>query len=193
MTPPPPHSGPFSKEQRQALDKVQSDIWRNGIVGMATGSLSGIGLYAVTAMGRKSGLWKLNGVSLNRNTAFLSFLLGGAVGSFVMAVTKGKNEAHNLHSVFQGNKPKTHDLSYQEQLELAKQNGDGLKRLKNYRTEHKKDGALLPFEERELSDAEERLMIERNRMYRRATIAKSFEEGHGLSDAHGGHWVNEKK
>lgn len=58
----------------------------------------------------------------SRNTAFLSFMAGGALGSFLMAMTTGKNEIHELHDIFHMNEKVKYDRSnYQKLVETGKE------------------------------------------------------------------------
>jgi hypothetical protein len=141
----------LSKEDIRTIADVRRDIWTNSFTGLCVGTVAGFCLHSLAAIGHRRGTWKLS--FLNRNTAFFSVLLGGAVGSFVMSITTGKNEVHNLHPIFQVGARTLEDDS------LA---------------------AGLGHVERE-----------RNRLYRRATLTKAMERGGGLSDSHGGHWVED--
>jgi hypothetical protein len=145
----------LSKEDIRTIADVRRDIWTNSFTGLCVGTLAGFCVHSLAAMGHRRGTWKLS--FLNRNTAFFSVLLGGAVGSFVMSITTGKNEVHNLHPIFQV----------------------GARTLENSGDDSAAGG--LDHVERE-----------RNRLYRRATLTKAMERGGGgLSDSHGGHWVEE--
>lgn len=171
----------LSKEEIRTIADVRRDIWTNGFAGLGVGTVSGFALYSVAKLGQRRGLWKLP--FLNRNTAFLSVLLGGAVGSFVMATTAGKNEVHQLHPIFRAGARTHHQnedsllSAYELSLLQAKERDEDLKSLESRRhmtgAEH---------------DVVERVRREKNRLYRRATLTQSMEHG-GLSDAHGGHWV----
>jgi hypothetical protein len=115
----------------------------------------------------------LRSAKLNRNTLFLSVLGGGAFGSFLFAVTMGKNQVHNLHSIFQvGANPKGDLDYYQQSLQKARERGEDIRE------------APVPNQ----VDLEE---LEQSRIIRRRTVNDSIRTGHGLSDSHGGHWVPE--
>ena len=107
-----------------------------------------------------------NGTPLkfNRNTLFLSVLLGGALGSFTLATMTGKNGVHKLHNFFNRGKIDT-SIPYQKKLNEAHGQED-------------------------VDDVETRRA---RRMTRRETFAKHLEEGSGLLDSHGGHWLAEKE
>ncbi len=87
----------LSKDDIRTIADVRRDIWTNGFIGLGTGSATGIGIHLLGSAGNKLGIWKL---PLSRNTAALFFMMGGAIGSFVMATTAGKNEVHNLHDIY---------------------------------------------------------------------------------------------
>jgi hypothetical protein len=108
----------------------------------------------------------LRSAKLNRNTLFLSVLGGGAFGSFLFAVTMGKKQVHNLHSIFQvGANPKG-DLDYYQRT-------------------------LQNTKEAPTQNAVDLEKLEQNLVIRRRTVHDSIRTGHGLSDSHGGHWVPE--
>jgi hypothetical protein len=179
----------MSKDDRQVVADVRRELWSQGLRGLATGSVTGLLLHTVAATGNHRKWWKLG--TTNRNTAFASFLLGGAIGSFLSASTAGKNEVHKMHPVFQagakdtaaGSSASGGGSSYQESLQRAKEREKSLRVLERRRSN------------RELTDAEDsRVQRERNRLYRRATLTRSMEAGQGgLSDSHGGHWYTEEE
>lgn len=126
---------------------------------------------------------------MNRNTAFLSVLLGGAIGSFAMATTTGKNEVHQLHPIFQvGSRTNPNSKidsssslsAYELSLLQAKERDEDLRSLESRRH--------MTTAEQDVMD---RVRREKNRLYRRATLTKSMEHVGGLSDSHGGHWVQD--
>ena len=91
----------LSKDDIRTIADVRREIWTNSMKGLGVGTLTGFTLYTVASMGQhRWKLWKLSPKVLNRNTAFLSVLLGGAIGSFIMSVTTGKNEVHKMHPIF---------------------------------------------------------------------------------------------
>lgn len=143
----------LTKEDVRAVADVRRDIWSAGFTGLLYGTISGYILHTFAKFfhNRMSDAAKLKlhapgdaPMKFSRNTAFLSVMIGGAVGSFAMATATGKNQVHNLHDIYEKGKQAKED------------------------------------EERE-----------RYRVNRRKTIQKTLEEGHGLSDSHGGHWVDE--
>jgi hypothetical protein len=174
----PPES--LSKEEIRTIADVRREIWTASFTGLAAGTISGFALHSVAKLGQRRGLWKLP--FLNRNTAFLSVLLGGAIGSFVMATTTGKNEVHHLHPIFEVGARKREDSSlsaYELSLLQAKDRDEDLRSLESRRH-------MTGVEQ----DVVERVKREKNRLYRRATLTQSMEHG-GLSDSHGGHWIKD--
>jgi hypothetical protein len=147
----------LSKEEIRTIADVRRDIWTNSFRGLCIGTVAGFAIHATAHMGHRRGLWKMS--FLNRNTAFLSVLLGGAVGSFVMSVTTGKNEVHNLHPIFQvGARPSN--------------TSDGINTMGN-------SDSVLDREDRERNRLYRRATL----------IKSMEHVGGGLSDSHGGQWV----
>lgn len=159
----------LSKEDIRTIADVRRDIWTNAFAGLGVGTVAGYILHTSARLVHQRGIWKLP--FLNRNTAFLAVLLGGAVGSFVMATTTGKNEVHQLHSIFQvGATPPRDKISLSDDelvLLQSKEHPESLNKL-------------------------DRTKRERNRLFRRATLNKSMEQVGGLSDSHGGRWVDNR-
>lgn len=118
----------MSNEDIKTVADVRRDIWTNAFYGMGLGSLVGIVGHRAAHLGNRQGLWKL---PLNRNTLFLSILLGCTSGSFLMATTTGKNQVHKLHPIFElgAEKPES---QYQKSLEQRRneiENGKERNRL----------------------------------------------------------------
>jgi hypothetical protein len=167
----------LSKEEIKTIADVRRDIWTNSFYGLGVGSCAGLVLHGAAQLGNNRKLWKL---PLNRNTIMMSIFAGGALGSFIMATTTGKNEVDRLHPIFEvGAKPPK--PSYQENLERAREREAELRILSRHRTQPK----LIDSED----TYDDRILRQRNRLVRRASLTKSFERG-GLSDSHGGQWVN---
>jgi hypothetical protein len=136
------------------------------------------------------------GAQLNRNTAFLSFLAGGAFGSFLMATTTGKNQVHKIHDVFQvGSKQELEkqqdllsSLNRTEREERARnrvlrrktiqdtiQHGQGLTDSHGgrwAREDQRFEGQVVFVDE-----DEERAMRQQNRTLRRKTLQDTIEHG----------------
>ena len=148
----------LSKDEIRTIADVRRDIWTASFQGLAGGSFAGLAGHALASYGASRQWWKFR---TNRNTWMASFFLGGALGSFVMATTTGKNQVHQLHPIFQvGARPPPPAKTYHDALEEA----------------------------RDRSLREETEQLRQNRLYRRATLSNSL-QGRGLSDSHGGHWV----
>lgn len=198
----PPSS--LSKEDVKTLADVRRDIWTQAWYGMAIGSACGGVIHAAASYGSRKKLW--GPVGATRNTLMASIILGGTLGSFLMATTTGKNEVHNLHPIYQrgaihppsdasdaegGGESSSSSAasSYHEGLQRAQRRESDLRTLERSRTlSHR---ATLPIVTEELDELSvERVQRERNRLFRRASLSQQLEGGgKGLSDSHGGRWV----
>mmetsp|Transcript_2085 Transcript_2085/g.2861 ORF Transcript_2085/g.2861 Transcript_2085/m.2861 type:complete len:181 (+) Transcript_2085:211-753(+) len=169
----------LSNDDIKTIADVRRNIWTNSFYGLGYGSLAGLVGHSVAQFASGRGL--LPGVRLNRNTLTMSFLAGGALGSFLMATATGKNEVHNLHPIFDIGKKEEHDnitqTEYQKSLSQAKQ---------NHFTEIRRKANAPPFM---VSNPDDREELHQNRVLRRRTLQNSFKSGSGLSDAHGGQWT----
>lgn len=202
MLPPPS----LSKEDVKTLGDVRRDIWTQAWYGMGIGSACGGIAHAVVSYGSRKKLW--GPVNATRNSLMASIILGGTVGSFLLATTTGKNEVHNLHPIYQRgaiNPPPlasadaegggdSASSSYREGLQRKQLRESDLRTLERSRTlSHR---ATLPIVTEELDELSvervqlERVQRERNRLFRRASLSQQLEGGGGgLSDSHGGRWV----
>jgi hypothetical protein len=155
----------LSKEEKLVIADVRRDIWTSAFKGMGYGSVGCFLTHSVALMAQNRGLFK---GSLNRNTAMFAFLGGGALGSFLMSSATGKNQVHNLHPIFEVGKREPSDglTEYQRSLQQAQES------TPNTNTQ-------LPLE------------LRKNRTIRRNTMRETIEKGHGLSDSHGGQWVED--
>jgi hypothetical protein len=158
FTPP----GSLSKEEIRTIADVRRDIWTNSFYGIGYGSLTGITGHTILSFMQGRGWFGKSSLKLNRNTALLCFLGGGALGSFLAASTTGKNQVHNLHPIFQVGAQTPPGTPYQKSIATASSEGE--------------------------STSEDRL---RNRNLRRKTLKKTLENPNGLNDSHGGRWVND--
>lgn len=168
----------LSEGDKRTMAQVRRDIWTSGLTGLAVGSVAGYTIFASTRLtyNRLSESAKARlgdylphrdaAKLFNRNVAFLSVMAGGALGSFLLAVTSGKNKVHRLHDIFQLGKI-DNSTSYQKEAD---------------------DGSVY------IENSTEHLAQERQRRItaRRNTMRHRIEEGHGISDAHGGHWLQEQ-
>ena len=166
----PPDS--LSKEDIRTIADVRRDIWTNGMSGLVIGAVSGYVIHGVSKFlfGRLSDSTKnkltIPGekpIRFTRNTAFLSVMIGGAVGSFAYATAAGKNKVHKLHPIYEvGKDPTAGKTPYQVNLAKA--------------------------QDEEFGSLNDRV---RRRLSRRSTVKKRIEEGQGLTNSHGGQWVQE--
>jgi hypothetical protein len=144
----------LSKDDRRTIADVRRAIWTDSFLGMGYGSVMAFTGHTIVSFVTKS-------KKLNRNTALLSFLLGGSLGSFLAATTTGKNQVHTLHPIFQVGATTTPAGGSNEQQEQ----------------EQRKE---------ELSPE----VLKQNRVLRRKTLQNALESHSGLNDSHGGHWVD---
>lgn len=100
----------LSKDEIRTIADVRRDIWTEGFRGLALGSVGGWASHYVARFvhhNKKLQHPLLTTMrswgELNRNTAFFSFMAGGAMGSFLLATTAGKNTIHQLHPIFENN------------------------------------------------------------------------------------------
>ena len=101
----------LTKDDVKTIADVRRDVWTSGFKGMGYGSAGGYILHTITRVIHRNlseaarGKLILPGsdkpIRFNRNTAFFSVMAGSALGSFLMATTTGKNEVHQLHSIFE--------------------------------------------------------------------------------------------
>ena len=157
----------LSKDDIRTIADVRREIWTNSMRGLGVGSLTGYTLYSIASIGHyRWKLWKLSPNMLSKNMAFLSVLLGGAIGSFVMSVTTGQNEVHNLHPIFTIGAFNRKKLQEEEEDETVSTHLT-LKELSILRQqEQPSDNSSAPVD---------RTQLERNRLYRRATLTKKME------------------
>eukprot|EP00586_Coscinodiscus_wailesii_P012262 CAMPEP_0172505478 /NCGR_PEP_ID=MMETSP1066-20121228/186829_1 /TAXON_ID=671091 /ORGANISM="Coscinodiscus wailesii, Strain CCMP2513" /LENGTH=179 /DNA_ID=CAMNT_0013282095 /DNA_START=82 /DNA_END=621 /DNA_ORIENTATION=+ len=156
----------LSKDDIRTVADVRREVWTNGFKGMFFGTATGLILHTVakTGHGLLQNTRKIAGdvptnMLFNKNTVFLSAMIGGAVGSFSWATAAGKNNVHHLHDVFEKGKKTDTGTVYQQKADRARQ-----------------------------EEIEQR---QRNRLMRRQSLERSLVSGRGLSDSHGGHWLEE--
>ena len=111
--------------------------------------------------------------------AFLSVLLGGAMGSFLMSVTTGKNQVHLLHPIFAlGAKPAENDredetisthLSLKELSILQQQH------QQQHHQQYDHSANTTTAAASAAGSIIDRSQMERNRLYRRASLTKRME------------------
>lgn len=96
----------LTKEEIRTIADVRRDIWTNGIRGLAFGSVTGYTLHKSAQVLQSRSIVIPKSTVLNKNSAFLAFMIGGALGSFAFATAAGKNNVHQLHGVIESNKQK---------------------------------------------------------------------------------------
>jgi hypothetical protein len=169
----------LSKEDVKTMADVRRDIWTSGFKGMIYGSFGGYLLHTFMRLGLNTlsdasrGKLLLPGsekpIRFTRNTAFFSVMAGGALGSFVLATTTGKNKVHNMHGIFEIGKNE-YKTPYQQAYENARKAGEN-EEGKDYSPQELRRQRLLS---------------------RRRTMSTRLTQGHGLSDSHGGTWQFEE-
>lgn len=152
----------LSKDDERVMADVRRNIWTSGFKGLGYGSAFGLIGYTCASFiyNRLDDVRKKKvPIHFNRNTAFFTVMCSGALGSFLMSTTTGKNSVHEMHPIF----------------EIGKKEN-----LTPYQKAHK---------ESQISEEDDDVDIYRQRMIsRRKTIKNRMDSQHGLSDSHGGKW-----
>ena len=179
----------LSKEEIRTIADVRRDIWTQSFYGLGYGSIAGFtGHTFISALANRGYL----SAKLNRNTALFSVLAGGALGSFLAATVTGKNQVHNLHPIFQvGAKPPPKDgemSDYQKSLQRAQEMDHESPVRERARMSRSRPTSDLPQTPEDVREQRRQ-----NRVLRRETLRNALQHQHGLSDSHGGHWVDEKE
>lgn len=131
---------------------------------------------------------------LGKNTFLLSFLGGGALGSFLMSTTAGKNAVHLLHPIFNiGRDEYAGKSPYQVALSKAAQKGQQSSSNGTETQQQRDDNATTIINENSIAAAIEadELDITHHRkrtLRRQASIKRRLEHGHSLSDTHSNTW-----
>ena len=161
----------LSKDDIKTMGDVRRDIWTSGFQGLFVGSLGGYVLHGLarTAHNRLSDASKLKifgpGDVPIRFTRNSTWLCVMAGGAISSFAMASAAGKNRVH--------KLHQV-----YEVGK---------KPTGTEYQRGLARARDREEEL---QERV---RRRMSRRATVRHRLEEGHGLSDSHGGHWIEQRE
>lgn len=162
----------LTKEDVKTIADVRRDVWTSGFKGIGYGSATGYILHTTTRFIHNNILndatrkkLKAKNIVFNRNTAFFSVMAGGALGSFLLATSTGKNEVHQMHDIFEIGK---HDSKspYQQVYERSK-----LQALEE-------DAAAIR---------------EKRRLSRKISVNRRLTEGQGLSDSHSGIWLDDER
>mmetsp|Transcript_19925 Transcript_19925/g.32725 ORF Transcript_19925/g.32725 Transcript_19925/m.32725 type:complete len:282 (+) Transcript_19925:192-1037(+) len=122
---------------------------------------------------------------LTRNTFLLSFLGGGALGSFVLSSTAGKNAVHLLHPIFNLGRDEYAGLS-PYQIEAKKAEREQQQQQSSHVTTTTTNYSSIASSAMEQQD-DEQLDIQHHKQrtqHRRASIKERLESGHSLSDTH---------
>lgn len=205
----------LSKDDIRTLGDVRRNIWTAGFTGLAYGSIAGFTSHAISKFvynklpeKQQLRIAGSNGVPFRftRNTAFLSVMVGGALGSFVMATAAGKNRVHALAPIYEAGRKEgtvstTGGMSnYQRDLQRAQEREEEIRERNRRRMSRRQTMQQRLEEGHGLTDSHSGHWAEdttsqgeawernRRRLSRRATMKQRLEEGHGLSDSHGGHW-----
>lgn len=155
----------LTKDDIRTLNQVRKDLWYNSFIGGGFGAGTGLILHTSAQWARRLGM---TSVKLNRNTLMLSVLGGGAFGMFLFGVAAGKEQVHNLHPIFLIGATPPGELDRQD-----------------YRS--KIIHASQPSDDLDIKKLQE------IRIARRTSMMDGFQKGHGLNDAHGGHWVKDNE
>ena len=186
---------------------VRRSVWINGLFGLGVGSVTGMAGHLVlqtlqrryvpeavekstetlnksppptAASTSKSFLYKVLKPlpPLTKNTFLLSFLGGGALGSFLLSTTAGKNAVHLLHPIFQIGREEYVGLS-PYQIEAKKAAEKEKNQLSNAATTTITTAATT-MEEDDL-DIHHHKQRTQNR---KSTLKQRLESGPSLSDTH---------
>jgi hypothetical protein len=104
----------LSKENIKTIADVRREIWTSGMTGLAIGSLTGLAFHVILrrpsgiraffrsrlGTGNTSATTATTPDYAQKNSLMLFVLLGGTMGSFLSALSAGKNQVHTLHPVF---------------------------------------------------------------------------------------------
>lgn len=114
----------LSKNDERVMADVRRNIWTSGFKGLGYGSAFGFIGYAFSSFvynrlddARK----KKIPIHFNRNTAFFTVMCSGALGSFLMSTTTGKNSVHEMHPIFEigkSDKLTPYQKAYEESQKL---------------------------------------------------------------------------
>ena len=89
----------LTKGEHQTMAIVHKDIWENGIKCLIYGSFFGHATHLVGKHRRVTQKGAVENEKFNKNTVFLSMMLGGAFGSCVCSTVSGKNNVHFLYPI----------------------------------------------------------------------------------------------
>ena len=171
----------LSNDDIRTIANVRRDIWTNSFKGMGVGLVTGGVLHAIA----NSRLFKVPG--LNRNTAFLAVLGGGAFGSFLSATVTGKNQVHNLHPIFEVGKREVPEARPEDTVGTPYQ--QAMRKAQSTFRENEESGGFAEdgrgmvvtrnTYSRRADDDFERAKRRENRLTRRRTLQERFEQKGG--------------
>ncbi|EED86563.1 predicted protein [Thalassiosira pseudonana CCMP1335] len=189
----------LSQDNVKSIADVRRTVWINGFLGLGVGSVTGMLGHIVLQKMQSHYVGDTTSVAqkaqektkesfgwiqkclrplppLGRNTFLLSVLGGGALGSFVMSTTAGKNAVHLLHPVFQvGRDEHAGQSPYQIAIAKAKE----------------LEGKLAATDTQQSQTNEDELDVAHHRarsLRRKGSMKRRLESGHSLSDTHGNTW-----
>lgn len=169
----------FTDDDVRTVADVRRAIWINGFLGLGIGSATGLFCHAALKVlqDRKKfiSLTQKALPPLGRNTLFLAFLGGGALGSFGFSSAAGKNSAHLLHPIFElGKEEHKGKTTYAKALIEAQQSNET-------------PTSQIKVELEDDLDADHH----RARSLQRATsIKERLEHGHSLGDSRNNKWAD---
>ena len=185
---------------------VRRSVWINGLFGLGVGSVTGmVGHLVLQTLQRRyvpevvekstEALSKSSATStastksllykvlkplppLTKNTFLLSFLGGGALGSFLLSTTAGKNAVHLLHPIFQIGREEYVGLS-PYQIEAKKAAAERKKnQLSNATSTTTITAAAAEDDDLDIHHHKARTQN------RKSTLKQRLESGPSLSDTH---------
>lgn len=196
----------LSKEDIRTVADVRRAVWINGLFGLGAGTVTGMTGHLLLQTLQKNIVGEAGAASsatssasvkgkeaswlyrclrplppLGKNTFLLSMLGGGALGSFVLSTTAGKNAVHLLHPIFNVGRDE-HAGKSPYQIAASKAQQQQQQEMTTGATTSATGG-----KEDELDAAHHR-----NRSLRRkASMKRRLESGQSLSDTHSNTWPHD--
>ncbi|KAL7463868.1 hypothetical protein ACHAXS_004219 [Conticribra weissflogii] len=190
----------LSQDNIRTVADVRRTVWINGIFGLGAGSVTGMMSHIILQKlqrhyigdevasdsskiprkntGKESGFMYrcLRPLPpLGKNTFLLSLLGGGALGSFVMSTTAGKNAVHLLHPIFQVGRD---EHAGKSPYQIAMANAQKQQLTGDSSSEQRtKDVDELDADHHRIRS-----------LRRSQSIKRRLESGQSLSDTHGNTW-----
>lgn len=206
----------LSQDDIRTVADVRRAVWVNGLFGLGFGSVAGMlghlalqtlqrrhvgshdtaspaggaGKAAATASSSNTKSWKHKLLRplppLGKNTFLLSFLGGGALGSFLMSTTAGKNAVHLLHPIFNVGRDEYAGKS-PYQIAISKAQKQQQQRDQERDGENSRIRAAIEQDELDIIHHSQRAL------HRKESMKRRLESGHSLSDTHSNTWPEEEK